>query len=243
MASEGTMLSFSTIRARAAKRKGGEAVLASLLGPAGDNQALARVADDRVLSTMAKRVFSAGFVWSVIEAKWSGFEEAFLGFEPRRLLFQPEDFWGDLASDKRIVRNGQKIMSVRENAAFVDRLSKEHGGFGRFLAQWPADDQAGLVDYLGKHGNRLGGATGQYFLRWIGWDCYIVSTDFAAALRDAGLEIAESPSSKRDLARIQLQLNAWREETGLPYRHLSRILSMSIGPNHSADELREYMGH
>lgn len=239
---EAPVLRFSKIRERAAKRKGGDEVLASLLGPAVGNADLAKVPDDRILSTMAERVFSAGFVWSVIEAKWPGFEEAFLGFEPKRLLFQPEEFWGDLASDKRIVRNGQKIMSVRENAAFVDRIAKEHGSFGKFLAQWPADDQVGLMAYLDKHGNRLGGATGPYFLRWIGWDCFIISTDFSAALRDAGLEIAENPTSKRDLARIQMQLNQWHDETGLPYRHLSRILSMSIGTNHSAEELKAYMG-
>lgn len=236
------MLAFSRIRDRAAKRKGGEAVLASLLGAAPSNEDVAKLADDRILSVMAERIFSAGFVWSVIEAKWPGFEEAFLGFEPKRLLFQPEEFWGDLASDKRIVRNGQKIMAVRENAAFVDRVSGEHGAFGRFLAQWPADDQIGLMAYLDRHGSRLGGATGQYFLRWVGWDSFIVSTDFTAALRDAGLEIAEKPTSKRDLARIQMQLNAWRKETGLPYRHMSRILSMSIGTNHPAEELKAYMG-
>ena len=31
---------------------------------------------------MTKRVFSAGFAWSVIEAKWPGFEAAFLSFDP-----------------------------------------------------------------------------------------------------------------------------------------------------------------
>ena len=236
------MLAFSRIRDRAAKRKGGEAMLQSLLGRAADNTDVAKMTDDRILSTMAERVFCAGFVWRVIEAKWPGFEEAFLGFEPQPLLFQPEEFWGDLASDKRIVRNGAKIMSVKENAAFVARLSKEHGGFGRFLSQWPADDQIGLMGYLGKHGCRLGGATGQYFLRWVGWDSFIVSTDFSAALRDAGLEIADNPTSKRDLAKIQWQLNEWHSETGLPYRHLSQILSLSIGPNHSPEELRAYMG-
>ena len=92
---------------------------------------------------MAERVFAAGFVWSVIEQKWPGFEEAFLGFEPKRLLFQPDDFWGELASDRRIVRNARKIKAVRDNAAFVERVSKEHGGFGKFLAGWPADDQVG----------------------------------------------------------------------------------------------------
>ena len=41
------MLAFSKIRDRAAARKGGEAVLASLLGAAPDNAALTEVPDDR----------------------------------------------------------------------------------------------------------------------------------------------------------------------------------------------------
>ncbi|MCP9233527.1 DNA-3-methyladenine glycosylase I [Mesorhizobium sp. LMG 17147] len=236
------MVDFQKIRARAAKRKGGEAALTSLLGPMPDNAAVAKIADDRILSTMAERVFAAGFVWRVIEQKWPGFEEAFLGFEPKRLLFQPDDFWHDLTADKRIVRNPQKIKSVRDNAAFVERVSKEHGSFGKFLADWPADDQVGLMAYLGKHGSRLGGNTGQYFLRWLEWDAFVVSADTAAALRDAGLDIAESPTSKRDLGRIQAQINAWAAETGLPRRHISRILAMSIGENHPPEALREYMG-
>ncbi|BCH24662.1 DNA-3-methyladenine glycosylase I [Mesorhizobium sp. L-8-3] len=236
------MSGFARIRARAADRKGGDKVLASLLGPKFDNAKVAAVSDDRILSTMAERVFAAGFVWRVIEQKWPGFEEAFLGFEPKRLLFQPDDFWHELTGDSRIVRNPQKIKSVKENAAFVERVSREHAGFGRFLASWPAGDQVGLMDYLGKHGSRLGGNTGQYFLRWVGWDTFILSADMAAALRDSGLDIAESPSSKRDLARVQEQMNAWKAETGLPYAHLSRILAMSIGENHSAESLRQYMG-
>lgn len=236
------MVDFQKIRARAAKRKGGEAALTSLLGPMPDNAAVAKIADDRILSTMAERVFAAGFVWRVIEQKWPGFEEAFLGFEPKRLLFQPDDFWHDLTADKRIVRNPQKIKSVRDNAAFVESVSKEHGSFGKFLADWPADDQVGLMAYLGKHGSRLGGNTGQYFLRWLEWDAFVVSADMAAALRDAGLDIAESPTSKRGLGRIQAQINAWAAETGLPRRHISRILAMSIGENHPPEALREYMG-
>jgi len=236
------MVPFEKIRARAAERKGGEDVLASLLPPKPDNEALRNLPDGRVLSTMAQRVFSAGFVWRVIEEKWPGFEEAFLNFEPKALLFQPDDFWHDLASDKRIVRNPQKIMSVRENAAFVDRIAKEHGSFGNFLAGWPADDQVGLMNVLARQGSRLGGNTGQYVLRWLGWDTFVLSRDMVAALRDAGLDIAENPTSKKDLAKIQVQMNAWAEETGLPRAHLSRILAMSIGPNAPAEELVRYTG-
>ncbi|RUZ89971.1 DNA-3-methyladenine glycosylase I [Mesorhizobium sp. M7A.F.Ca.US.003.02.2.1] len=236
------MADFKKIRARAAKRKGGEEELTSLLGPAPDNAAVADIPDDRILSIMAERVFAAGFVWRVIEQKWPGFEEAFLRFEPKRLLFQPDDFWHDLTADQRIVRNPQKIRSVRGNAAFVERVAKEYGGFGKFLAEWPDDDQVGLMAWLGKHGSRLGGNTGQYFLRWLGWDAFVISGDMAAALRDAGLDIAESPTSKKDLDKIQRQINQWAAETHLPRRHISRILAMSIGENHSPQALREYMG-
>ena len=71
------MESFAAIRRRAELRKGGEDVLARLLGAPPDNAKLASLADDRILSQMAARIFSAGFVWRVIEAKWPGFEAAF----------------------------------------------------------------------------------------------------------------------------------------------------------------------
>jgi 3-methyladenine DNA glycosylase Tag len=183
---------------------------------------------------MAQRIFAAGFVRSVIESKWPGFEEAFLGFEPKRLVFQPDDFWHDLASDTRIVRNGQNIKAVRDNAAFVARVSDEHGGFGRFLSQWPADDQIGLTAYLARNGSRLGGNTGPVLLRMLGWDAFILWSDVVAALRDAGLDIAANPTSKKDQGRAQAQINAWAAETGLPRAHVSRILAMSIGENRAA---------
>jgi 3-methyladenine DNA glycosylase Tag len=236
------MTSFQTIRARAAKRKGGEAALAALLPKVESPKALARLGDDRVLAEMARRIFSAGFAWSVIEAKWPGFEAGFLAFAPKRLLAQPDEFWEGLTVDKRIVRNPQKIMAVRANARFVAGIAAEHGSFGRFLALWPADDEIGLLDVLAKRGARLGGHTGQYFLRSIGRDAFVVSTDVAACLRDAGLDISDKPSSKKDLRRIQDQFNTWARETGLPYTHLSRICAMSIGENYDAQTLRSRGG-
>lgn len=236
------MSSFAPIRARSESRKGGAAELDKLLPTKPDRAALAALGDDRILAEMTKRIFSAGFVWSVIEAKWPGFEAAFLGFDPAALLFQPDEFWEALTVDKRIVRNPQKIMAVRANAAFIADISSEHGGFGRFLADWPSSDQIGLLELLAKRGSRLGGATGQYLLRFLGWDGFVVSRDVSAALRDAGLDIAEQPSSKRDLAKVQAQFNAWAEETGLPYTHLSRIAAMSIGPNVEAQRLEAMAG-
>jgi 3-methyladenine DNA glycosylase Tag len=228
------VIPFKTIRARAEKRKGGAQGLEKLLPRKPDMKALAKLSDDRILSEMTKRVFSAGFAWSVIEAKWPGFEQAFLGFSSAKLTFQPDDFWDGLLSNTRIVRNGAKISSVRENAAFVLAIAKEHGSFGKFLAKWPGSDEVGLLELLVKRGSRLGGNTGQMFLRFVGWDGFVTSQDVVACLRDAGLDIAAEVKSKGDLARVQAQFNAWATETGLPYVHLSRICAMSIGENHSA---------
>ena len=228
------MKHFSTIRARAANRKGGEAKLVALLPKVKSAKALAQITDDRVLADMTKRIFSAGFAWSVIESKWPGFEDAFLGFVPTKLTFQPDDFWDGLLADTRIVRNGAKIASVRENAAFVQAIAGEHGSFGKFLAKWPSSDEIGLLDLLSKRGSRLGGNTGQMFLRFVGWDGFVTSQDVVACLRDAGLDIAEEVKSKGDLAKVQAQFNAWAEETGLPYAHLSRICALSVGEHHGA---------
>lgn len=231
------MTSFRTIRARAEKRKGGAKALERLLPPKPKPKALTKLIDDRVLAEMTKRVFSAGFAWSVIEAKWPGFEEAFLGFEPGHLLFEPDEYWDGLTEDTRIVRNAAKIMSVRANAQFVQDIASEHGSFGRFLAGWPSTDEIGLLDLLAKRGNRLGGNSGQMLLRFLGWDGFVTSKDVVACLRDAGVDIAEEVKSKRDLAKVQAQFNAWAEETGLSFVHLSRICAMSIGENYEPDML------
>lgn len=221
------MTSFKVIRSRAEKRKGGPKALEKLLPSPAGAKALAKLGDDRVLAEMTRRVFCAGF------------EDAFLGFQPAKLAFKPDEYWEKLTGDTRIVRNGAKIMSVRDNGRFVQEIAREHGSFGKFLSAWPSADEIGLLDLLSKRGSRLGGNTGQMLLRFLGWDGFVTSRDVVACLRDAGLDIAEEVKSKRDLAKVQAQFNAWAEETGLSYLHLSRICAMSIGENHTPDEIVE----
>jgi 3-methyladenine DNA glycosylase Tag len=234
-------VSFKTVRARAAKRKGGEKALAALLPKPRNNKALAKLTDDRVLAEMVRRVFCAGFVWSVIDKKWPGFEEAFLGFNPKRLLFQPSEFWERLTQDTRIVRNPTSIRSVRVNARFVSDIAAEHGSFGKFLADWPADDQIGLLDVLAKRGARLGGFSGQYLLRFLGRDSFILTSDLMMCLRDSGVPIGDKGTSKKDRKLAQEQINAWAAESGLPLTHISRICALSIGENRPVERLREAM--
>ena len=192
------MTSFKTIRARAETRKGGPKILAKLLPPKPDVKVLAKLGDDRILAEMTRRVFSAGFAWSVIEAKWDGFETAFHRFDPGFLLFQPEEFWDGLHEGRSDRAQRRQDRQRSPQRAFVQDIAKEHGSFGKMLSAWPASDEIGLLTLLAKRGNRLGGNTGQMLLRFLGWDGFVLSRDVVACLRDAGLDIAPEPKSKRD---------------------------------------------
>lgn len=159
---------FAPILKMAASHHGGEKAVLEKSRNTRAVKNLAKVPADRLLSEMTRCVFNAGFNWKVIEAKWDGFEAAFEGFDPGRLAFFGDEMMSQLVADPRIVRNGQKIKAALENAKFVAEIEAKEGGFGRFLAKWPGEDQTGLLDVLNKRGSRLGGATGQYFLRFIG---------------------------------------------------------------------------
>ncbi len=219
---------FAKIHEFACFHKGGEAAVKAGLPRVAAPGDLESLGDDRFLSEITRCIFKAGFVWRVIERKWPGFEAAFEGFMPLYWQQVPPEVLETLAQDERIVRNMQKIRTVPENARMIVEASQQHNGFGRFLAQWPSDDQAGLLIWLKRNGERLGGTSAQYFLRRVGWDGFILSTDVVSALRREQL-LEASPGSKKALTQAQAAFNAWHQETGLPYSHLSRILSFTVG--------------
>ena len=226
------MSGFEDIRLRAEARKGGARALKAMLPTVATKKQLIELGDDRYLAMMTKSINQAGFSWKVIENKWPSFEEAFLGFDPRKLSYLSPEQWEAFTSDKRVVRNWQKIKALQDNVFFVQDESRRSGGFGQFVADWPVEDQIGLMAYLKKHGSRLGGQSALWFLRRVGKDCFIPARDVVVLLRSIGLDIAENPTSKRDLAKIQAQFNEWHIETGLPYSHLSRIAACSVGDNY-----------
>lgn len=189
------------------------------------------VSDDRYLAEMAKAVFSAGFSWQVIRNKWPGFEAAFDGFQPNRVAFYADEDLDRLLSDAAIVRNGQKITATIANARFIVETTKAHGSFGAFLNAWPADDQAGLLAHLAKHGSRLGGATAQYFLRFSGYDAWIASKDVCAALVREGVLDKPTATSKTALKNIDAALTDLHTQSGLSRATLSRVLALSTGPS------------
>ena len=232
---------FAPVLARAEARKGGARALAALLPKPLSRPQLAKVGDDRLLSMMCKVVNQAGFNWTVIENKWPQFEAAFFKFNPGKLSSLSQDEWDAYTKDPRVVRNWQKIKALRDNVDFVRHEACQHGSFAKLLAGWPADDQVGLTTYLKKHGARLGGFSGQYFLRNVGYDAYLLTRDVVRVLRNAGVEVKDQPGGQRELQRAQDAFNHWHRETGLPYAHLSRIAALSSGENYPVETLKERM--
>ncbi len=236
------MKKFKLIHDAAKKRKGGDKELKKLLTAPTKLSSLKRITDDRYLAQITRCVFNAGFHWRVISSKWDGFEEAFHGFDLGALLTKAPEEWEAYLEDTRVIRNWQKIQTVFHNAAMVDEISEEHGSFGKFFADWPVSDQVGLMKYLHKNGSRLGGKTAQWFIRFTGKDSFMLTGDVVTALIASGLDINENASSQRDQKKIQEAFNHWHDETGLPYTHLSKLLSYSVGDNVPVDVLSGYQG-
>ncbi|NRB02768.1 MAG: DNA-3-methyladenine glycosylase I [Rhodobacteraceae bacterium] len=220
------MRHFDEIFEIAAGRKGGPEALDALLPTPASPQELANIPEDRWLAQLARSVFQAGFNWKVIDAKWDGFEEAFHGFDVGRCAFMDDEAFDALLSDTRIVRNGTKIASVRDNAAFLLEL-REEGGAGKVLGGWPSDDFIGLLDLLKTRGARLGGSTAQYALRFMERDSWIMSADVVARLVAEGV-VDKTPTSKTALRQVQAAFNTWMDQSGRGLTQVSRVLAMSV---------------
>ena len=191
---------------------------------------LKRLGDDRYLSAMSRRVFRAGMNHSVVDARWPAFEEAFWGFDPETLvLLTPEQLEGFM-QDERLIRHRTKMQTIPRNAQFILDIRKEQGGsFGEFIADWPSSDIVGLWRLLARRGARLGGRSAAGFLRLVGKDTFLLTSDVVARLVAAGI-VDQAPTSQRDKQRVQDAFNALQQASGRPLCQLSAMLSLTINP-------------
>lgn len=224
------LTSFKSLYQCAAERKGGEANLQLLLGEPIPRDILLSITDDRVLAAFTKKIFQSGFVWRVVENKWPEFEEVFFQFNIEKLLMMPEEMVERKSQDARIIRNYNKVKTIKANAQMMYENTTKAQSFMQFLVNWPSDDIVGLWLFLKKHGQRLGGNTGPYALRALGIDTFILSRDVEAYFRghkiiDGGL------TSKTNLNRIQQHFNQLSSESGLGLTQLSRLISYATGDN------------
>lgn len=191
---------------------------------------LKRLGDDRYLSAMSRRVFRAGMNHAVVDARWPAFEEAFWGFVPEKMvLLTPEQIDGYM-NNERIIRHRTKLQTIPRNAQFILDIRQEQGGsFGEFIADWPSSDIVGLWRLLARRGARLGGRSAAGFLRLVGKDTFLLTSDVVARLVAAGI-IERPPTSQRDQQRVQDAFNALQQASGRPLCQLSAMLSLSIHP-------------
>ena len=177
--------SFAPILARATKRAGGGKELEKLLPTPKSAKALKAVGDDRYLSLMCLRIFRAGLKHDLVDAKWPAFEKAFHRFEPKRIVAMPDEALDACMKNEALIRHWGKLKSIPANAAAMLAISKEHGGFGAYLADWPETDTVGLWADLTKRFQQLGGNSGPYFLRMAGKDTFVLTDDVVKALAAA----------------------------------------------------------
>nr|WP_229333539.1 DNA-3-methyladenine glycosylase I [Glaciecola sp. MH2013] len=222
---------FASLYDRVCKRKVSEAMVKELISKPASKQQLLEITDDRFLAEFTKKVFQSGFVWRVVRNKWPSFEEVFFEFNIDKILLMPDEMLEQKATNPAIIRNFNKVKTIRENAMMIDDVRREYGSFAKFVAQWPSDDIVGLWDYLKKHGARLGGNTGPYALRMLGVDTFLLSRDVEAYFVEHGL-ITGSARSKRSLKAIQDTFLHWQQESGLSLQELSQIVSYSCGDNY-----------
>ncbi|MEW9798826.1 DNA-3-methyladenine glycosylase I [Alteromonas sp. CYL-A6] len=222
--------SFNAIYQRACERKGGKAALEARLARPLSAEQVARIPDDRFLAAMTKKVFQSGFVWRVIEKKWPDFEEVFFDFDVEKVLLMPDEMLEQKASDKRIVRNYKKVMTVRDNALMIKDVAREHGSFASFVTTFDYTTITELWTFLKKRGARLGGNTGPYMLRSLGIDTFLLSKDNEDYLRKHDI-ISGGASTQKSLTAMNAVFAGWHEESGRPLTQLSQILSMSWGTN------------
>lgn len=233
---------FKAIFARAAERKGGKDELDLLLGKRilgkkllDDNAAdenISQLTDDRILAAFTKQIFKSGFVWRVVENKWPDFEEHFFNFNIEKILMMPEEMLERKAADPKIIRNFNKVKTIKANAQMMFDITLDKNiSFAQFINDWPSEDIIGLWAFLKKQGQRLGGNTGPYALRLLGKDTFILSSDVEAYLRahqiiDGGLQ------SKKSLTAIQEYFNSLHKESGYSLTQLSRLIAFSCGDNY-----------
>jgi 3-methyladenine DNA glycosylase Tag len=222
------MVSFKEIVEKAEQNAGGAAALAARMPEIKNDAELRKISTAAAFSDMCFRIFSTGLNQTMVRNKWPAFEEAFKGFEPAKVAFMSEDDIAALMANTAIIRHLGKIRATHHNAIALVELEKDYTSLGEYLAGWPVSNSVGLWEDITQRFKQLGGNSGPYFLRMMGKDGFILTPDVIAALNKLGVASGKL-TSKKDRATVQEAFNAWHQEAGLPYAHLSRILAIWTG--------------
>ncbi len=221
------MSDFKTVREAAIARLGSEAALRKRIPKVKSRKAL-KSADDRFyFNIISFRVFSTGLKRSMVEGKWPAFQEVFRDFEPRRVRAMNDEDLEALMNDTRIIRHWGKIRATHHNSGAICQVAEEFGGFGAYIADWPAEDIDGLWLDLSKRFKHLGGRSAPLVLRFVGKDTYMPSPDAIRALRHFALYDGDG-KGKREMRKIGGIITDLAKTNGKRLSEISMTLAVAV---------------
>lgn len=220
------MRSFKDIYELACMYKGGVQAVERQLPECKTSEQLAQIANADYLSVMCRRIFRAGLKHTLVDAKWPYFEKAFHGFDPMFCAMLSDDDIDTHMRDKNLIRHLGKIKAIRTNAQFLYEVSQEFGGFGLYLASWESSKIVDLWLALKKGGAHLGGSSGAQFLRMVGKDTFLLTSDIVGVMKNECV-IDKEPTSQKEMKAIANAFLVWHEESERPLCELSRIASFT----------------
>ena len=217
---------FEAIEERARERVGGFAELAARLPRPKSGEELRNIPGDRYLSQMSRRILETGRRPGSIDANWPAIEGLFVGFDPESVQAFTDEDLGGIAHAEQMIGNQDRLASIRDNAKALLRLIDENGAMGAYLADWPTDNIVGLWSDLSVRFARLGGKSAPYFLRMVGKDTFILTSDVISALNHWDAFIGK-PRNQGDRSEIQRVFNSWMHASSRPLCQISVILALS----------------
>lgn len=221
------MRSYQQLLDIAAERKGGYgAVLDGIERPKTPDE-LAQISGRDWLRAMTFGIMSTGISTKVLQAKEAEMTEAFADFDVQKLAYMSEEWFDELLSDRRIIRNAPKVRAVQHNAAWILDVERDAGSFGRKVGDWPSEDYIGLLAWMKSDGSRLGGNTGPYVLRHMGRESFILTPSVVARLVAEGI-VDKAPTSKRAMRATQEAFDTWKAQSGENFTTISRVLAQSV---------------
>ncbi|MEM9333891.1 MAG: 3-methyladenine DNA glycosylase, partial [Pseudomonadota bacterium] len=122
----------------------------------------------------------------------------------------------------------KKVKAIRSNAQYLVDLAEEFGSAARYFAEFPSENYVDLLADMKSRGAFLGGVSGQYFLREMGKDSFILSRDVVAALSREKV-FDGTPTSKTSRQSIQAAFNDWVDDGGQSLTRVSRVLAFTVG--------------
>ncbi len=107
------------------------------------------VHDDRLLFEMlCLEGAQAGLSWETILKRRDGYRYLFHLFEPEIVAKMTDNELEKLLKDPRIIRNRQKVFSVRKNAKVVLKIQEEFGSLNAYL--WSFVDNKPIINHFEK---------------------------------------------------------------------------------------------